>query len=417
MGANRRKIAEHGHSPAWRCGQMFLAIAQHTKTTLTTRNAGLVVGEIQATGGSMRWLACLLMVLSFYNNEAFAQEIPFRLVRNMLLLPVSIGGEQLTARLDTGGAFSIMHPDSASRLGLRTVGKVQASGLGGKSITYDTAESVAVGIGDRRVQSKPLLIIPLSSMADDADTKVDITLGRDIVGNQAIEIDFDRSVVRFTPSSQFKPMKGTARLAIRRVGEDRTIETIVTKWGMVRADFDTGNPGTVEMTPSVGAKALDGQATSQFLATGIDGKFVLLNATLPSLTIAGVELLSVPVAVRARPGDRIGLGMDILKRFNLTIDLARDQMWMTPNAGLKDSYRKDGTGIWTDVNTWPRKLLLVSKGSPAEQAGLKPGDMLAQILDESGKVVDHTDYLRMGEALTVVTVDGRRVNIVTADYF
>jgi hypothetical protein len=185
---------------------------------------------------------------------------------------------------------------------------------------------VTATIGDLSVISKPLVIFDMRKSGDAVENAVDMTLGMDLIKDLVMEIDFDRSIIRFTPSAKFVAPSGNTPVNIRRVGQDRTILASITNWQNVRADFDTGNPGTAEMTATVAKKALQGQALSNRLAAGVDGAFVFQTATLPSFSLAGLTLTDVPVTIRPRAKDRIGLGLDILKRFNLILDFSHDRM-------------------------------------------------------------------------------------------
>ncbi|MFT3724435.1 MAG: aspartyl protease family protein [Hyphomonadaceae bacterium] len=367
----------------------------------------------------MHWIRTVLLAILCVAGaaSAIAQEIPFRLVRNMILLPVKVNGVEITGRLDTGGTYSIIHPATANKLGLSSGGAVAAGGLSGRSFAYKTFDAGPISIGDLQVSAKPLLAVELRSMAPDAAPPIDITLGMDMVRDLVMEIDFDRSVIRFTPAAKFSATPAGELVSIRRVGNDRSIKTAITGWTMVRAGFDTGNPGTIEISDKVAQKALAGAKMSQLLANGIDGSFVVRTSTVPSITLAGQTFENVPVTVSAHQDERIGLGMDILKRFNLVLDFTRDRMWMRPNSLGKSSYSKDRFGLWVNSNAWPRPVLLISPGSPAANAGLKAGDNIAKLLDEAGQLVEHPDLLGAGTKLTVVLTNGRKHELVASDYF
>jgi hypothetical protein len=349
---------------------------------------------------------------------AAAQEIPFRLVDNMILVPIEVNGVATLGRLDTGGSLSLIHPTFSRDLGLMSSGSVVASGASGKMRQYIMVSPVEVKLGDRVVKSEPLMVISLNSMASDAKHRVGITLGMDVVRDLVVEIDFDRLMIEFRPAADFTDFPKAEPMELRWARGGRALMGAVTGWKSIRVHFDTGNPGAVNFGEYVARSALKGRPSSQFLAVGVDGSHPHRKSTLPSLTLAGVTFKDVPASVRPDTGDRtIGVGLEVLKRFNLVMDFTSERMWMTPNSKATEPFRRDRVGIGTYSNGWPRSVTFVSPGSPAERAGFKAGEMLARMLDESGAELDDLDDLAEGQRITVLMADGSRRELVAQTYY
>jgi hypothetical protein len=363
-------------------------------------------------------IAMAAVVSCVCSATAAAQEIPFRLVDNMILLPIEVNGVATVGRLDTGGSLSLIHPAFSGELGLLSSGSVRAIGASSKMRQYIMVSPVEVKLGDQVRTSGPLMVISLNSMAPDAKDRVGLTLGMDVLHDLVMEIDFDRSVIEFSPAETFSDFPETAPMKLQWSRGGRTLSGAVTGSRSIRIHFDTGNPGSVNMGEYVARSALKGQKSSQFLATGVDGSHPHRSSNLPALTIAGVTFRDVPASVAPDRRDQtIGIGLDVMKRFNLVLDFTRDRIWMTPNSKIGEPFRKDRSGIGTYSNTWPKRITYVSPGSPANHAGFRTGEVIDHVLDEGGAKLDEMNDLAEGQRLTIVMSDGARRELVAQAYY
>jgi hypothetical protein len=363
-------------------------------------------------------LAFAAVVSCVCSAAAAAQEIPFRLVNNMILLPIEVNGVATVGRLDTGGALSLIHPAFSGELGLVSSGSVIAGGASSKTRQYILVSPVDVKLGDYIRKSGPLMVIGLNSMAPDAKDRVGLTLGMDVLHDLVMEVDFDRSVIGISPAEIFTDFPKAAPMKLQWSRGGRTLSGAVTGSKSIRVHFDTGNPGSVNMGEYVARSALQGQKSSQFLVTGVDGSHPHRSSNLPSLTIAGVTFKDVPASVAPdRRDETIGIGLEVMKRFNLVLDFTRDRIWMTPNSKAGEPFRKDRSGIGTYSNVWPKRIIYVSPGSPAERAGFRVGEVMDHVLDAAGVKLDEMDELAEGQRLTIMMSDGARRELVAQAYY
>ena len=357
-------------------------------------------------------------IVSCICSVASAQEIPFRLVDDMILLPIEVNGVATVGRIDTGGALSLIHPAFSWELSLVSSGSVLASGASSKMRQYIMVSPVDVKLGRHVRKSGPLMVISLNSMAPDAKDRVGLTLGMDVLHDLVMEIDFDRSTIEFSPADTFTDFPKTPPMKLQWSHGGKALSGAITGSKTIRIHFDTGNPGSVNMGEYVARSALKGQKSSQFLVTGVDGSHPHRSSNLPSLTIAGVTFKDVPAAVSPdRRDETIGIGLDVMKRFNLVLDLARDRIWMTPNSKVGEPFSRDRIGIGTYSNTWPKRITHVSPGSPADRAGFKAGEVIDHVLDAGGVKLDELDDFAEGQRLTIVMSDGMRRELVAQAYY
>ena len=85
----------------------------------------------------------------------------------------------------------------------------------------------------------------------------------------------------------------------------------------------------------------------------------------------------------ADPGYGGIVGSDVLRRFTATFDYPRSRLSLHPNAAFSEPFEFDLAGLFMFVDEGIRVFSVVD-GSPAAQAGIRPGDRIRtdRALDE-----------------------------------
>jgi S1-C subfamily serine protease len=74
------------------------------------------------------------------------------------------------------------------------------------------------------------------------------------------------------------------------------------------------------------------------------------------------------------------IGGGILKRFVVTFDYGNQTMYLKPLPGpVADTGTFDRSGMWINVGDGGFKIVDVTKGGPAEAAGLKAGNVVTEV--------------------------------------
>jgi hypothetical protein len=107
-----------------------------------------------------------------------------------------------------------------------------------------------------------------------------------------------------------------------------------------------------------------------------------------TLTIGGVTAAEHPVVgmsldkggSMADPTLSGNIGGGILKRFVITFDYGHSMLYLKPVAGrIDDLDSYDRAGMWFNVTPEGFKVISVTRGGPAEAAGIKPDDVITAV--------------------------------------
>jgi predicted metalloprotease with PDZ domain len=114
------------------------------------------------------------------------------------------------------------------------------------------------------------------------------------------------------------------------------------------------------------------------------------------------------------------VGIELLKRFSVDLDLGHDRIFLTPRADAPPLAR-DRAGIRFDFLGDRLKVVFVSPQGPAAAAGLKQGD---EVIAVDGHAVTANYYSKadwtrgsVGTTIKLDRVDGSHVGVTLQDYF
>jgi membrane-associated protease RseP (regulator of RpoE activity) len=157
---------------------------------------------------------------------------------------------------------------------------------------------------------------------------------------------------------------------------------------------DLGAKSTLLLTePFIREQRLDGAFPSRVespLGAGMGGPTRYAFARAPMLEIAtsGAPLrmpetlvgLSVGGTLRSSQYDGL-LGADFLVRYRVTFDYAQQRMYLEPRLPVAPRAELDMSGLYLTSDRAARRIVVqeVRPGSPAQSAGVRPGDALVAL--------------------------------------
>ena len=346
---------------------------------------------------------------------------------NRIYIPARVNGVETVVLLDSGAESSVLSAAFAKQIGVAAESSVTAVGTGG---TQDAglARGVKIEIGALTLKGLTVGIIDLAAVEKQIGRPLPVILGKEVFNELIVDIDFDKRLIAFHDPATFEAPAGSARLDLIENNGIRMIEASVEGRAPARFDFDIGNGSPLILSPGYveAERLLDGRPTSKTLAGAIGGMRTADTLTVKTLKLGATEFRDVPATVppkgaSAVDGDRAkgNIGLPILSRFRVATDFAKNAVYLTPQTdSVAGPFRKDRSGLVAVPEGEAMKVAFVAPGSPAEQAGIKAGDLVTSI---AGQRPDAATWARLRTASAgstlALTVGGRELTLALRDYF
>lgn len=354
------------------------------------------------------WLMPLLLFVCLFSS-AHAQyfdlvpgrkhiKIPFRLVRNMVVIKLNINDKgPFNFVLDTGvGLMVITEPNLVDSINLKSKRIVKIGGLG----EGDDAEAYITSALNIQIPglvsydvSAAILKKDHFNLSSYAGMPIDGLLGYEFFDNLAIGINFNDSTLNICKPADLHPFRKGTKIPISIEDRKPYLHAIITypngkeTDSKLVVDIGAGHPVSIEnmiknhglpkafITANLGIGfngPIDGYL-SRINEIQI-GKYKIKNvlASFPDETNKQMDI-SVP-----RDGN---LGIGILKKFKVIFDYPDNVMYLKPGQLYKESFEHDMSGLeyYSDGDYKHVIISRVERGSPADDVGLEKGDEIVTI--------------------------------------
>jgi hypothetical protein len=220
--------------------------------------------------------------------------------------------------------------------------------------------------------------------------RIDGIIGYSLFSRYIVKVDYDSTQLEiWTPGSLRYPRGGfllrptinTLPVQPARVKDEIAINT--------RFLYDMGAGLNVMLsTDFVRDSALLHKKRKFFIkeAEGLGGKVDMRLTVIKEFRLGPYRFRKVPVYVfddqyNVTSYPYLGglIGNDLLRRFNVVINYPQRQFHLTPNSHYHEPFDYSYSGIELYLDNGQILLGDVAKGSPAEQAGLKEGDIVIAV--------------------------------------
>ncbi|MBV8156950.1 MAG: aspartyl protease family protein [Dyella sp.] len=369
-------------------------------------------------------------------NGAPTATTRLRVEGGIVLVDVSIDGRPpMPFILDTGG-HAILTSDAAKQLGFETKGNGVSGGSGSGTMSTSYTKVKDTALGDAHVHDLTYTVLPYPFGFYERGDGAPIAgiLGLEMFERFAITFDYDHDELRLSPYDKGEApaiMKGDA--VALRFTDDMPLVTAQQDGHAGMFGIDTGNAGYVLTFPQwarrngISARYAAGLPIP---TGGVGGLFIAHVAHAQHLVL-GEQRLDNVVAMLTRddagatgnPSEAGNIGQDILSRFNVHFDYRRQQMVLMPRAkapewnygmaGFRAEKKQDHPDRFDVINVMP--------GSPAQQAGLKQGDVIVSANGKPaatlsfGTLRDMSAHLPEGTPLSLKLADGRVLEMKAKD--
>lgn len=329
--------------------------------------------------------------------------IPFEIVENGIAIKIKLNkaDREFLMLFDTGADGMALNPDSAYKAGVVVTKSKSASVVGGSQQVQYSADNT-IYIGDQVLQHQGLVIFPKHGVYDGL-------FGANLLRNFITSVNFDTMTIdlynfgNFNYWGKAKPFVFDYKSGLPVVKMNLTFEDKKTVEG--NFTFDTGaGYDLIAYGPFNHKNNLEASLKTEYTSVNFSlGKQTkIVGGAIPNIGINGNNFPNVPIALQEYDEANKSwafadgsLGIDLIKRFNFTIDLLHKTVYLEPNKNLKkmSSFYLSGLELDFDEN----QNLLVKKIINQENEDLKKvkiGAKVTQINDFEAKDLLKSENLK-----------------------
>jgi len=318
--------------------------------------------------------------------DSEARWVPFTLTPgNQIRFQAMLDGRVVAAVLDTGLSDSLLARGSAAVDPTRLTGADVATAIGGRvAIAWMATRELALGGLHRR--GGRLGVAPLPGAVTGGGDPVDLLVGRDLLADHALDIDYPGRRFRLLRSGRL-PFTGS--VAPLTVSPRRNVyESVVTIGDRRLAPVivDTGDGATLTITADAWARTVPpGQPSTTAIGYGLAGPVVTELTILPAIRLG--TLTARLVEVRAEPAggfsNAIGaagrIGSGLLGRYRVLLDPGAGRMVLAPGPEASQPPLRSTSGLLLGLARDRLRVIHVMRGSPAAAAGWQEGELICAI--------------------------------------
>jgi hypothetical protein len=351
---------------------------------------------------------------SFAGN-AKETTFPFQLINNHIYANVSVNGKgPFLFIFDTGG-MNVVTPPLVKELGLKTEGSFEGRGAGDKTMDMGLTKLSSIQLGDASVKDQLFIAAPLDQMSPIEGTTMIGMIGFETFRRFVTRIDYGSQTITLIDPKAFDPRDAGTPIKIAFNGN---VPEVTGSYDGIPGKFmiDTGARMALSLTATfVQNHKLTSQGSMDIVTGwGVGGPTRSGVIKGGVLKIGDVEvdhpltLLSTDKAGTMSKSEQAGnIGGGVLKRFIVTLDYEHSVMYLKPVKGpIVDLDTFDRSGAWINRDDAGFKVIDVTAKGPADQAGLKTGDIVVAVDGKPAKDLSLPDLrgrLRNDKPGTVVT--------------
>lgn len=317
-------------------------------------------------------------------------KLPMRLLNNHIYADVTVNGKgPYTFLFDTGGV-NLVTPAVAKELGLKSEGHMDAHGAGEGIMEAGFTKVKELKVGNAVLKEQTFIVLPLDALSDVEGVKEKGLVGFETFRRFVTRIDYPANTITLIDQKSFDPKD--AGTPVKFVFQDRIPEVKGTFEGIPGTfHIDTGSRAELSLTKGFsekhGLRAKHPKGIDAVEGWGVGGPsrgYVTRGAmlTLGSVQVPNIVTSLATQSKGAFAGDDYSgnVGSGILKRFVVTFDYENKIMYLKPAAKpVADIGVFDRSGMWVNDSQGGFKIVDVTAKGPAEEAGLKAGDVIVSI--------------------------------------
>jgi hypothetical protein len=315
--------------------------------------------------------------------------VPFHLWNNHIYADVRVNGSKpMTFIFDTGG-HSILSPETAKELGVEAKGNLSSTGGGENIVTSGEARVKSLTVGGATITNQPVTTLDTAPAGTEGVNEKGM-IGYEFFARFITRFDYGKHTITFIDKKHFDPKTAGTPVPMRLYHQ---FPEILGSYDGVSGRFgiDTGSRMPLLLNkawaakngfPKPGIKTVEAQTgwgvggpTHSVVFRG--GTLKLGDVTIEHpLTMVSTDK-GGSGAAEAFPSN---VGGGVLKRFVVTFDYDHSTMYLKPIEGrIADLDTFDKSGMWINEAAEGFRVIEVTKGGPAEAAGIQKDDLITAI--------------------------------------
>ncbi|AWK07070.1 hypothetical protein HYN56_23690 [Flavobacterium crocinum] len=269
--------------------------------------------------------------------------IPFQIIENGIAIKIKLNkaDREFLMLFDTGADGMALNPDSAYKAGVVVTNNKSASVVGGSQQVQYSADNT-IYIGDQVLKNQGLVIFPKHGVYDGL-------FGANLLRNYITSVNFDTMTIdlynfgNFNYTGKAKPMIFDYKSGLPVVKMNLTFEDKKTVEG--NFTFDTGaGYDIIAYGPFNHKNNLEASLKTEYNSVNFSlGKQTkIIGGAIPNVGINGNNFPNVTIALQEYDDANKSwafadgsLGIDLIRRFNFTIDVLHKTVYLEPNKNFK----------------------------------------------------------------------------------
>jgi len=188
-----------------------------------------------------------------------ARWVPFDLTPgNQIRFTATLDGRSVTAILDTGVSYSVLARGSAAADPGRITANGQATAIGGAgngAVAIGWQATRTLTIGGLTRSGGGVTVADLPALATGSAKAVDMLIGRDAIGGQALDIDYANHRFRLLPSGRLPFVGALAPLTISPARHVYESQVKIGRRTLSPVIVDTGDGSALTLSESAAKRA------------------------------------------------------------------------------------------------------------------------------------------------------------------
>jgi predicted aspartyl protease len=321
--------------------------------------------------------------------------VPFAMDDGEIGLSVRLNGQPARVFLDSGASTIALSQQTATRLGLKSSGFLEARGYGGSTDLHPVLISRFEVPGAVQLTDVAAVAIEMPDTLNSYFTRpIAGFVGYDLLAHFVVRVDFPRKQITFIQPDAFHPSPRDGKALPLELDSDvPSVEAQFDALPVQRFLIDTGDEAALRLySPFVAQYGLDKKYPHGLMTAGggIGGVSRSRVTRTGSLKVAGVTLRDVPTDFSLDPkgGASVvnagSLGATLLSRFVVTFDYPHSRVFFRPTAGVGAPFVTKTTGLTLMETKDPQGrahvvIAEIQARSPTVRAGLNAFDEVLAI--------------------------------------